>query len=379
MKKPSLSTQAGQKGWAFASDRVEAFITRTGGQLAPVTFKLGRRAVQPFSITPWGREKLRGVPTMLKVLRGDFFCCPFGGNAAPWQGEQHPPHGETANRDWTLGAIRQEGGATTLQASMQLRTRPGRVDKRLILRDGHTAVYSEHVVSGFSGPMPIGTHPMIKFPDQERAGYISTSKMLRGHVVAEAWEQPEAKGYSLLKTGATFTSLQRVPSREGGTVDISRFPVRRGREELVELINDLKSPFAWSAVALPSEGYVFLALKDPRVLRGTILWMSNGGRYYAPWNGRHVNVVGVEDVTAYFHLGLAESAKANVINRQGVPTAVELKLDQPLRVAHIMALAAIPKDFDAVRTVTPHGDGVRLTSRSGKSVTIPLDLGFIKG
>ncbi|MBS0633099.1 MAG: hypothetical protein JSS11_14410 [Verrucomicrobia bacterium] len=262
---------------------------------------------------------------------------------------------------------------------MKLRTRPGRVDKRLILRDGHTAVYSEHVLSGFSGPMSIGTHPMLKFPDQEGAGHISTSKLLRGHVVAEAWERPEAKGYSMLKTGATFSSLQRVPGREGGTLDISRFPVRRGYEELVELINDPKAPLAWSAVALPSEGYVFLALKDPRVLRGTILWMSNGGRYYAPWNGRHVNVVGVEDVTAYFHLGLAESAKANVINRKGVPTAIELKPDQPLRVAHIMALAAIPRDFDAVRTVKPEGDGVRITARNGKSVTMPLDLGFIKG
>lgn len=377
MKKTPLTQVAGQPSWKFANDRVQAFVTRTGGQLAPVTFKLGKKSVQPFSIAPWAEEKSTLKPPMIpmmQALRGDFFCVPFGVNPE----EKFLVHGETANRDWALGGVTREGDATSLQASMKLRERAGRVEKRLTLRDGHTAVYCEHVLSGFSGPMSFGTHPMVKFPDELGAGYISTSRFTKGHVVT-SWEQAEAQGYSVLKNGATFSSLKKVPAKAGGTLDVSRFPVRRGYEELIELVNDQKSPFGWSAVSLPTEGYVFLTLKDPRVLRQTIFWFSNGGRYYAPWHGRHTGIVGVEDVTSYFHLGLKESAKRNSISRTGAPTTLTLRPDKPLRVAHILALAAIPRDFDEVKSVVPHAGGVKLTSRSGRSVTMPLDLGFLRG
>ncbi len=75
------------------------------------------------------------------------------------------------------------------------------------------------------------------------------------------------------------------------------------------LTADPKLPFAWSAVTFPKEGNVYFALRDPRVLRHTLLWISNGGRHYPPWNGRHTDVMGIEDATSYFHYGLAESAR----------------------------------------------------------------------
>ncbi len=378
MKSP-LKKSHGLPGWRFASNCVKAFLTRTGGHLAPVVFKLGRRSVQPFSITPWAKEKLPAdIPTMLRVARGDFFCVPFGGNATTYRDERHPAHGETANRDWKFESLARVDDTVTLHTSLRTRARRGRVDKRLILRDEHAAVYSEHILSGMSGPMPIGTHPMLLFPDQPGAGVISTSAFKRGFVVPTAWEHPEAKGYSLLKLGAGFSSLQRVPAAAGGTIDLSRYPARRGFEELVELISDARLPFAWSAVTLPSEGYAFLQIKNPRVLRETVLWFSNGGRHYPPWNGRHINVVGVEEVTSYFHLGLAESAKPNLLTRAGGPTAVQLRPDRPLRVAHILALAAIPRNFDAVKRVVPAKGGVTLIARNGRSVFAPLDLEFVQ-
>ncbi|MDB6168154.1 MAG: hypothetical protein JWM88_1018 [Verrucomicrobia bacterium] len=374
-----LKKSNGQLGWAFSNATVKAFLTRAGGQLAPVVYRLGRRSVQPFSIAPWKDDPLPGLPRMLNVCRGDFFCAPFGGNAAPYRGERHPAHGDTANLDWTLESLQRSADAVTLHTSMRTRSRPGRVDKRLTLRPGHAAVYCEHLLSGFSGPMPIGTHPMLKLPDVPGCGAISTSGFKRGYVVPVAWEQPEARGYSWLQPGATFSSLKRVPARDGGTVDLSRYPARRGFEDLVELVGDASQPFAWNAVALPAAGYVFFTVKNPRVLRETVLWFSNGGRHYPPWNGRHCNVLGVEDVTSFFHLGLAESAKPNLLSRAGAPTAVMLSPKKPLRVAHILALAAIPRDFDEVKSITPHRGGtVRLVSRSGRAVIVPLDPDFVQ-
>src|ERR1700733_4272237 len=91
----------GQQSWSFKSDCVEAAVTVTGGHLGPVTFDLGEKKVQPFSVAPWVEERSAAqLPDLLKSLRGDFFCMPFGGNAKPWRGEQHPPHGETSNSAW---------------------------------------------------------------------------------------------------------------------------------------------------------------------------------------------------------------------------------------------------------------------------------------
>ena len=143
------------------------------------------------------------------------------------------------------------------------------------------------------------------------------------------------------------------------------------------LAGDGRGEFAWSAVAFPDEGYAFFSIKDPRVLRHTVLWFSNGGRHYPPWNSRHVNVLGLEEVTAYFHHGLAASAAPNSLSRRGIPTTVRLDPARPTRVAHILAVTAIPRGFGGVASITRAPGGVTLRSAGGARVVAPLDLDFI--
>src|SRR5205814_1633800 len=121
----------------------------------------------------------------------------------------------------------------------------------------------------------------------------------------------------------------------GDFADLSRYPARRGFEDLVMLVSDTGAPFAWTAVTFLKQRYVWFALKDPGVLRETIFWISNGGRHYPPWNGRHVNVMGLEEVTSYFHLGLAESARKNPLSTKGIPSCVQLNPRRPLTVNYI--------------------------------------------
>ena len=68
------------------------------------------------------------------------------------------------------------------------------------------------------------------------------------------------------------------------------------------VINDPKVPLAWTAATFAKERYAWFALKDPAVLRGTLLWISNGGRDYAPWSGKNF-ALGVEPVNGFFDLG----------------------------------------------------------------------------
>src|ERR1700684_2469947 len=96
----------GQPSWRLASSEVEAFVTEKGGQLGPVTFERRGRKIRPYSVTPWAEEKGdTTLPPIMQVLRGDFFCLPFGGNATPFHGEKHPVHGETSNARWHFESL----------------------------------------------------------------------------------------------------------------------------------------------------------------------------------------------------------------------------------------------------------------------------------
>lgn len=368
-----MKTILGQPSHLIATKEVQVAVTVTGGQLAPATFKLGRRSIQPFSVAPWHNEKLAaGTPSILRVLRGDFFCLPFGANATPYRGEQHPVHGETANNRWQL----ESATKTSLHLSMRTKIRVGRVDKKITLVPGQTVIYQEHTLTGMTGPINFGHHAMLHF---QSPGRLSTSKRALGQVFVEPTELPEKQGYSLLKPGAEFDDLTAVPTITGQMTDLSRYPNRRGYEDIAILCADPKLALAWTAVTFPAEGYVWFSLRDPRVLASTLLWMSNGGRYYAPWNGRHVNVMGVEDITGYFHYGLAQSVAPNPLSRRGIKTHHILNPQTPFTVKHIMGVAGIPKGFDQVRELIPGKDSITLVSDSGRQVKVAASPDFVRG
>jgi hypothetical protein len=372
----TLNTKLGQPSWRISNQLVEAFVTQSGAHVGPIAFRVGGKTVQPYAVAPWAEERTADdLPPMLKVLRGDFFCLPFGGNATQFRGEVHPPHGETANNRWRCERLAEN----TLHLSLQTKVRPGRVDKYVSLVRGHTAVYQRHVISGMSGPMNPGHHAMLRFPEASGSGHISTSSFLLGEVVPRPLEDPAKGGYSCLRTGGRFRSLRKVPRSEGGSADLTTYPARRGYEDLVMLVSNPELPFAWTAVTFPKQGYVWFALKDPRVLRQTIFWISNGGRHYAPWSGRHVDVLGLEEVTSYFHYGLAESAAKNPLTARGYPTCHRLSRKALLVVNYIMAVAPIPEDFGCVSSISAAktAGSVKLSARGGQSIFASVDLDFL--
>ncbi len=369
----------GQPSYVLSNQQVSAAVTQTGGHLAPVSFRVAGKTISPLAISPWWNEKSpAGTLPLIRVLRGDFFCLPFGGNAMPYRGEQHPGHGETANAHWRFESLSHTGTDTTLHLSLRTRIRAGRVDKRITLRAGQTALYQEHIISGMTGPMNPGHHATLQFPDRPGAGRVSTSACVHRQVYIEPVGVPEQQAYSLLKPGAVFRNLRAVPTNTGTTADLSQYPARRGFEDIAILVADPKLKFAWSAVAFPEEGYVWFTLRDPRVLPATLLWMSNGGRYSAPWNGRHKNVMGVEDVTGFFHTGLAGSAKSNALSKRGITTCHKLRLDQPFAVRYIMAVVAIPRRFERVKNINITPDKVTLVGERGVKVSTSLDSEFVR-
>jgi hypothetical protein len=376
MKRPRTYTVHGAQSWRIANDVVEGWLTRDGGQLGPVSFKTEHGDVQPFAVAPWSRgEVARDAPRVLRNLRGDFFCLPFGVGGSPWNGENHPLHGETSGGRWRLVSLAQSGDTTELEVRMAVKSRPGVVTKRVRLKCGHTVLYCSHDIEGMSGPMCLGHHAMLRFPDRQGSGRIAFSPIRFGRVKpAESAESGDL--ISSLRQGASFRSLRRVPRKKGGYADLTRYPARKGSDDLVQLASRSSRPVAWVAVSFPKERYLWFALKNPKQLSSTLLWYSNGGLRSSPWDGRNRPVLGIEDVTAFFDFGLAASIKENTFSRLGVPTTLALKANGGLRVHYVMGVTAVPRDFGAVRQVRFGVDALTFVSDSGATVRQPVDLSF---
>jgi hypothetical protein len=251
------------------------------------------------------------------------------------------------------------------------------VTKEITLRDGHAAVYSRHVLAGMKGPVAVAHHPMLQFPAQPGAGWIATSSLRFGQVRPGRTADPIHGGYSSLQPGAVFSSLRRVPRMGGGFADLTSYPARLGYEDFVMVASRPVSPFAWTAVTLPAQGYVWFLLKDPRVLPSTFFWFSNGGLHADPARGRLRGILGIEDIAGYFGSAPGREPKANPFRARGHPTFARLDPKRPLTVSIISGVAAIPAGFGRVTAIRASAPGQVTLHSARKCVTIPLDHEFL--
>ena len=360
----------GQASYKIECDSAEAWITETGGQVAPVVFQLPSGPVAPFSIAPWAEEDL-DLPPILKALRGDFFCLPFGGNDEPYQHEHHPIHGETANAKWVVDALK----PTSITMSLDTTVRRGHVKKEVSVHAGQTAIYQRHTITGMAGTMCLGHHAMLRFQSE---GLISVAPFGFGQVFPGEFENPVIGGYSSLKPGARFTHLNQVPANDGRFADLSRYPAREGFEDLIMVYAEPGSELGWTAVHFPEEGYIWFSLKDPQVLAGTVLWHSNGGRHYAPWSGRHRGVLGLEEVTSSFHWGLAGSSRPSDASEAGFRTTIELDPTIPFVVNTIMGVAPAGDLNGAVAKIQKIDGGILISDAKGGEISVEINVDHLQ-
>ena len=86
-----------------------------------------------------------------------------------------------------------------------------------------------------------------------------------------------------------------------------------------------EQPFAWSATVL--DGYLWFALKNPADFPATLLWISNGGRPTAPWNGRHTGRLGIEEVCSHF-CDPVDVSREDRLADKNIPTSREFHSDE---------------------------------------------------
>lgn len=379
MATPEVKTITGQESYILRSDCVEAAVTRQCAMLAPVTFCRDTSPVQPYAIAPWAEETIGDdMPPLITTLRGDFICSAFGGNDDPVDGRQLPPHGETANCEWTLKNFESNDAGECLSLSLDMPIQGGRCDAEIALVNGHNVVYGRHAFSGVEGPINPGHHATLRFPDREGAARLSFSRHVLAHTFVAPTESPVDRGYSWLRPDTQISDLADVPCIDGSTSDLTRYPARRGFEDIAIICADPSLDVAWSAVTFADEGYIWFSLRDPKRLPSTLLWMSNGGRHYEPWNGRHINTMGVEDMTGFYHIGLAASADDNALSDRGIVTCHRPAPGETLTVPYIQGVASAPGGFDRVADILIGDNEITLIAESGVEQTIACCASFVK-
>lgn len=372
----------GRRSFLMKTNSVELAQTVMGGHLAPVKFfPQEAHPVQPYAISPWWGESLEpAIPPMLATLRGDFFCSAFGKHEGLVAGRTLLPHGETANGTWhALG----HGSSTSgrwLQLGMKLSAQGGYCHAVTALLADQPVIYQRHDLCRLTGPTNPGHHATLAFPPTPKSGRLSFSALRCAFTYPKPVETAKTGGRSSLQPDVEITDLERVPCTDGSMTDLTQFPARRGFEDLAILCADPTLELAWSAVTFPEEGFVWFSLRDPRRLSCTLLWFSNGGRDYSPWNGRHVNVMGIEDMTGYFDMGLVASCGRNPLTEHGVSTSLSPDEEGRISIPYIQCVARIPSRFDRVAAIEPlrAEDGIRLRADSGVEVTLPCHTEFLK-
>lgn len=380
MRLPTVLIQ-GQESFLLKTRTVELAVTKTGGMLGPVTFfPQNSIPIRPYAVAPWAEEFLpSGTPPMIAALRGDWFCSAFGENTDLPKGKALPPHGETANRDWHGIAHGETKAGSWLRLGVDLPLQGGICEATTALLPDHSVVYQRHDLSGLTGPINPGHHATLAFPNVDGAGRLSFSRVIHARTYFQPAERPENRGYSWLRPDTEISNLEAVPCIDGSTTDLRRYPARRGFEDIAILCTDPNVEFGWSAVTFPKQRFVWFSLRNPHQLTSTLLWFSNGGRHFAPWNGRHINVLGIEDITGFFHVGLAASCRANLLTEHGVRTCLEPGADGRLSIPYIQGIARIPSDFDRVAMIDPqpHRGVLLLHAESGASAEVRCQIEFL--
>ena len=379
---PPLQTVNSLPAWVLQNDTVSLAVTRTGAHMAPVTFnRSSDKPIQPYYVSPWQDEPRQPFPApVLQALRGDFFCLPFGGNSAAVNNEQHPPHGEIAGMDWTASSLQRTGSLSALTLTADTKVRAGNITRALLLKDGHNVVYSTHLIRGFAGPAPLGHHATLAMPDNPGSVRISTSALKFGMTCPGVFSDPAKREYQRLLPGTTWKSLTAVPQawKNAPDADLTRLPGPAGFADLVQIFPQPPPDGqpAWVAAVFADSGYLWFSMKDQSVLNSTVFWMEHKGRHGFPWNGRN-NCLGLEDVTAYFAEGLQASVQPNELTKQGIPTAIVLKPDQPTAIHYLQGAVPIPANFDAVERVEFSSGLAVFHAVSGASVRVPVEHQFV--
>jgi len=357
----------------FAVDGISVTFNPIGGLFDDVVIASAGSQIRPLHRAPW-IDAPKDVPAdaapHLRNLAGDFFCAPFATSDI----EPAPAHGWAANGTWSLRAsLPAADGALTATFDLEDRILGARLRKEIGLRPGHPVVYQRHIFAGGRGALPIAHHAMIHAPGGARLSFS------RKDFCATPTTPPEsdpARGRSILAYPQRVADLAALGLADGRSVDARSYPFADGHEDFLSLFDPPDQHIGWSAAFAKADGFLFFAIKDARVLCQTSLWMSNGGRHYAPWLSRHRAVLGIEESCTHFGDGHRVSAAPNDLTASGYKTALALDPHGETVVRYALGAIPAPASWTEVADIAVGEGRLTITDIGGGNAAVPFDTDF---
>ncbi|MGJ8571874.1 MAG: hypothetical protein ACSHXI_14360 [Hoeflea sp.] len=359
--------------YSFDLDPVSLSIDLSVGHIAELNIRDGQRTLSALHRASWVDDPDAvfpdATPPNVKRLSGDFFCAPFGRNDV----EEGPSHGWPANSAWDhVGTSRQDDRLTE-SFRLQRRVMGATVEKRITLIAGHPFVYQEHSFSGGAGAISAAHHVMVHMAD---GGDLAFSPKQGAWTPPEALETDPKRGRSILAYPAHTEDLTSFPLADSGMADLTVYPIGQSHEDFLTLVEAPARSLGWTVVNRKAENDRIFILRRPEILPVTMLWMSNGGRDYAPWSGSHTGVLGIEDARAS-PLGHADSCRDNELNRRGIPTAFLLDNARRITLRQIIGACGEQPGEGVCKQLYEEGSGLSLKFHNGGTRTLKYDPFFL--
>lgn len=316
----------------------------------------------PLHAAPWRDEVAvqddPAIPAVNKRLAGDFLCMPFGVDDLGGD----PPHGHPANAPWEV--IRQDVAEAHLRLSVPVRG--ATLDKHLRLTG--PVLYQTHRVEGGSGTVSFAHHPMARMAEGGRLSFSPKRAALTDPV-------PQYAGHNLWAPNQIRPDLH-LACEDGTEWDLHDYPAGHRVEDFCLLVEARGARVGWTVLIRNAEDDMLVILKDARMMPVTMLWVSNGGRDFSPWNGRHTGVLGIEDGRAAGATGLSAAQAENPLTAMGVPTVLSLGAIHMIR--HAMISLPRPPGWSRVCDIALSRGQATLTEAGGAQIAVPFDTGFFQ-
>lgn len=318
----------------------QAQLQRLGAMLGPVVFKRpGVPDFAPLQVAPWADEPdAAQLPGILRRLRGEWPCVPFGRTDRPaglpdgWAAREPGDawgHGYASNHDWQW-----QHCDDPLALSLVVEP-PGPIRRltRTVRAMAHAPALeiTLEVEPRERCTLPIALHPTFRLD----AG--ATHLLVPAHGAGITYPVRAEPGVSQLEPDRSFGDLAHAPRAgagdgDGRNIDLTHFPLAFDTEELLQL-RDVSGPVTLRYL---EAGWSVQFEWDHRLLPDVMLWVSHRGRTHAPWNGRHL-ALGVEPVHGVFDLGRIAAPPAHhpLADRAGIA----LDPDAPLVLRYRLSAA----------------------------------------
>ena len=91
-----------------------------------------------------------------------------------------------------------------------------------------------------------------------------------------------------------------------------------------------------------------------------------------------MGLIGLEEITGYYHYGIGPSIQRNPLTAEGYPTHIEFSKNRPTEIKLIMGVVPIQTDFIGVRDIYRSGAStIIILGKGGEKMEVGCETGFL--